>query len=129
MSDALCVLYAEDDTDIREVVSFVLEDDGFQVIECRDGREAVLQGGHCSPDLILLDMMMPELDGLMTLERLRQYPSLARTPVVFMTAKVDEGEIRRYRSSGAVEIIRKPFDALDLPATLRAILEKTRRKQ
>lgn len=123
MSRLLQVLYAEDEPDIREVVQFALEDEGFELISCTSGREALQQAPNVKPDLILLDVMMPDLDGTTTLSRLRAFPHLATTPVIFMTAKVQTAEIAHYKSAGALGVIVKPFDAMGLADEIRRLLE------
>lgn len=124
MSRLLQVLYAEDEPDIREVVRFALEDEGFELISCASGREALQQAPNVKPDLILLDVMMPDLDGTTTLSRLRAFPHLATTPVIFMTAKVQAAEIAHYKSAGALGVIVKPFDAMGLADEIRRLLER-----
>lgn len=122
MSPLLKVLYAEDEPDIREVVRFALEDEGFELVPCSSGRELLRQAPALNPDLILLDVMMPDLDGTATLRLLREMPHLANTPVIFMTAKVQPGEIERYTALGARGVIIKPFNAMTLPDQIRDML-------
>lgn len=123
MNRLLHVLYVEDEPDIREVVQFALEDEGFALVSCSSGREALQKAPTLKPDLILLDVMMPDLDGTTTLNRLRESPHLAATPVIFMTAKVQPAEIARYKSIGALGVIVKPFDAMNLANEIRRMLE------
>jgi CheY-like chemotaxis protein len=105
------VLFVEDDPDILTVARMSLEAvGGFQV----------------GPDLILLDVMMPGMDGLEILESLRRLPEAAEIPVVFMTAKVQAREVARYRELGAVDVIAKPFDPMALPVTVRSIWSRLR---
>ena len=79
------------------------------------------------PDLVLLDVMMPGMDGPETLRRLRELPSVARTPVVFMTAKVQSRDLERYHELGAAEVIFKPFDPMTLSDQVRRIWHECRR--
>jgi len=79
-----------------------------------------------APDLILLDVIMPGMDGLATLEALRRLPPSLETPVVFMTAKVQAQEVARYRQLGAADVIAKPFDPMTLSDSVRAIWRRIR---
>ncbi|RYY83161.1 MAG: response regulator, partial [Comamonadaceae bacterium] len=74
-----------------------------------------------APDLLLLDVMMPGMDGPTTLARLRERPGTARTPVVFMTAKVQASEIEHYKALGALGVVTKPFDPMGLAAQVQAL--------
>jgi two-component system OmpR family response regulator len=110
------ILYVEDDLDIQTVARLALEAvGGFSVTICSSGREALakVESGF-TPELILLDVMMPEMDGPTTLEALRRLPQTAATPVVFMTAKVQGSETAHYKSLGALGVIPKPFDPMQL---------------
>ena len=116
------VLYVEDEPDIRVVARLALEQlGGFTVELCGSGPEALERCPTFNPDLILLDVMMPGMDGPSTLLALRALPNCSRTPVVFMTAKVQPQEIAHYRQLGAVDVIPKPFDPLALADRVRAI--------
>ncbi len=116
------VLYVEDDEDIRVVAQMALEMVGGLVVKvCSSGEQALAQTEAFAPDLILLDVMMPGLDGPMTLAGLRKIPALADTPVLFMTAKVQPAEIEHYKSLGAVNVISKPFDPMHLAEELKSI--------
>ena len=123
MSKVLQVLYVEDEPDIRAVVNFALEDEGFQLVPCTSGREAVDKAPGLNPDLILLDVMMPDMDGPATLRRLRELPHLMSTPVIFMTAKVRASEVGEYQAMGALGVIAKPFDPMTLADQIRDILK------
>jgi CheY-like chemotaxis protein len=115
------ILFVEDDPDIQVVATLALESlGGFSVISCDSGAEALSRFGEVSPDLVLLDVMMPGMDGPATLEALRQLPS-GGVPVVFMTARVQAHEIARYRKMGAVDVIAKPFDPMSLAETVQTI--------
>ena len=116
------VLFVEDDPDIQTVARMSLEAvGGFTVMACSSGAEALERAAAFAPDLILLDVMMPGMDGLETLEALRRLPQVSRVPVVFMTAKVQAQEVSRYRDAGAADVIAKPFDPMTLPARVRTI--------
>lgn len=120
------ILLVEDEEDIRTIAQIALEDIGkFTVSYCGSGKEAIQQALMFDPDLILMDMMMPGMDGATTLKELRKYPSLTKTPIVFMTARAQKREITEYLELGAIDVIPKPFDPMTLATTLRQIWEKT----
>ncbi len=126
MSKALeKILYVEDDPDIQQIAVMVLETiSGFTLAACSSGNEAIDRAVAFSPDLMLLDVMMPGIDGPETLRALRKFPELANTPAVFMTAKVQPQEVQEYLSMGALAVIAKPFDPMTLADELRKIWEK-----
>lgn len=114
------ILYVEDESDIRAVAEISLElIGGFTLEICSSGQEALDKASAFAPDLILLDVMMPGMDGPSTLEALRQIPVTAETAVIFMTAKAQPHEIRRYMELGALDVISKPFDPITLPSLVR----------
>ena len=110
------ILYVEDDPDIQAVAKIALEMvGGFTLHCCSSGRDALAKPSlDFAPQLLLLDVMMPEMDGPTTLAQLRQIPALSETPVIFMTAKVQSSEVRYYKSLGALGVIAKPFDPMQL---------------
>lgn len=113
------VMHVEDDESIRAVVEIALIDvAGFNLLSCDSGQNALAQVEAFAPQLILLDVMMPQMDGLQTLAALRQLPGFAKTPVVFMTAKIQQAEKQRYIDAGAIAIIEKPFEPMELGDTL-----------
>lgn len=119
------VMYVEDETDIQAVVKLALEMfGGFTVITCSSGQEALQQVVAFAPDLILLDVMMPGMDGPTTLQKLRQLPGLAATPVVFITAKVQPQEVEHLKLLGALDVIAKPFEPTALVDKLQTIFAK-----
>lgn len=119
------ILYVEDEPDIQAVARLALEAvGGFTVQVCDSGVEAIHVAAEFAPDLILLDVMMPGMDGPQTLHRLGQSLSLADIPVVFMTARVQPNEIQSYRAMGAVDVISKPFDPMKLPGLIRRIWDE-----
>ncbi len=120
------ILYVEDDPDIQAITVMVLETiNGFTLAACSSGNEALRKAAVFNPDLILLDVMMPGMDGAETFVELRKLPSLASTPVVFMTAKVQPQEVEGYIGLGAAGVIAKPFDPMILADQLRDIWAKT----
>lgn len=118
------VLYVEDDPDIQAVAQLALEAlGGFTVKICGSGEQAVREAAAFAPQIILLDVMMPDMDGPATLAALRAQPALAAVPVVFMTAKVRPSEVRELESLGAVGVIAKPFDPMALPGQVKRLWE------
>ncbi|MDQ8028957.1 MAG: response regulator [Brevundimonas sp.] len=121
---SLAILHVDDEPDIREVAAFSLDLDPDLSLTSADSGEAalaLLEGG-LRPDVILLDVMMPRLDGPGTLARLRHLPGLDRTPVIFMTARVQASERDRYLELGAIGVITKPFDPMTLAGQVRDLL-------
>jgi len=119
------ILIVEDDPDIQEIARLSLEAmGGFTVMLCSSGQEAVGHPPDPPPDLILLDFMMPGMDGAETLAALRALPAFAAIPVVFMSAKARPDEVRGFMDLGAVDVITKPFDAVALPDQVRAIWDR-----
>lgn len=118
-SDAPIVLHVDDDADIREIVLVALETvGGLTVVQCATGHEAIEAASNTPVDLFLLDVMMPKLDGVQTLRRLRDLPGHADTPAFFMTAKVQSGAEAELLKAGAVAVIPKPFDTMTLAKQL-----------
>ena len=116
------ILYVEDEADIRTVAKMALEVvGGFRVLACSSGQEAIAAAPEAVADLILLDVMMPGIDGPSTLRALRSLPATAATPVIFMTAKVQATEIAEYRALGALDVIPKPFDPMLVSAEIERI--------
>lgn len=116
------ILFVEDDPDIQVVAHLALQAvGGFTVEICNSGIEAIKTAPAFTPDLILLDVMMPEMDGPATLEALRQVPQVTTTPVIFLTAKVQTHEVEYYRGLGALDVIAKPFDPMTLAAIIHSI--------
>ena len=116
------VLMVEDEADIREVAKMSLElVGGLRVETCSSGEEAMQRAQGIAPDLIMLDVMMPGMDGPTTLKGLRGLAGLEQTPVVFMTAKVMQSEVDDYKALGAVDVIPKPFDPMVLADRLKGI--------
>ena len=124
MSDSALsrILYVEDETDIQAVAQLALETvGGFTLEVCSSGREALDKAEAFAPDLLLLDVMMPEMDGPSTLQELRKLAVTAETPAIFMTAKVQPNEVRQYKELGALEVIAKPFDPMGLATEIQKI--------
>jgi CheY-like chemotaxis protein len=126
MADKLVrILYVEDEPDIQMVARLALEAlGGFTVEICSSGNEALQRAPGFQPQLILLDVMMPGMDGPHTLKMLRALPQFANTPVIFMTAKVQPSEVAGYKEIGAADVIPKPFDPMTLASKVQDIWER-----
>jgi two-component system OmpR family response regulator len=119
------ILYVEDEPDIQAVAQIALETvGGFSIKICENGHQALAEAATFKPDLLLLDVMMPDMDGPTTLAQLHQKPELAHIPAVFMTAKVQPQEVAHLRTLGAVDVITKPFDPMTLADKIREIWSK-----
>ena len=124
MSSLERILYVEDEPDIQAVDKLALEIvGGFEVKICSSGEEALREAETFAPDMVLLDVMMPGMDGRATLEALRERPGFSEVPVAFMTAKVQPAEIKQFVSLGARDVIAKPFDPMTLADQVRTIWE------
>ena len=118
------ILYVEDEPDIQTIVKLSLETIGnYELKVCGSGKEALTEALNFKPDLFLLDVMMPEMDGPETLKELRKIPELKNIPAVFITAKAQVHEVSSYKEYGVLDIVVKPFDPVQLPLTLKAIWE------
>ncbi len=116
------VLYVEDEPDIQAVADLALGAIGGLVVKvCGSGKEALAEAPDFHPDMILLDVMMPGMDGPATLAAIRADARLAGTPVVFISARVQTREVAEYRRLGALDVIAKPFDPMSLADRLREI--------
>jgi two-component system OmpR family response regulator len=116
------ILVVDDDPDIQMVTSIALGSFGrFTVKACGSAREALALAPRFKPDLILLDVVMPGMDWARALRALRGLPTVAKVPVVFITARVQPKEIRAYKKMGSVDVIAKPFEAVTLAARIRTI--------
>ncbi|MGC8724074.1 MAG: response regulator [Acidobacteriota bacterium] len=121
------ILHVEDDTDIQAIARLALAGvGGLEVETCGTGEEALRLAVTFQPDLILLDVMMPDMDGVTTLRKLRQNPQTQAVPVVFMTAKVQMEEMARLKAEGALDVLVKPFDPMTLADQLRRIWARRR---
>ncbi len=120
---ALQVLHIDDELDIREVVAMSLGlDPEFAVRGCDSGEGGLAAAAEYMPDVILLDIMMPVMDGPTTLAHLRENPRTAAIPVIVMTARAQSSEIAQFKSLGAAGVIAKPFDPMTLAASVRSHL-------
>ncbi|HUR17602.1 MAG TPA: response regulator [Acidimicrobiales bacterium] len=122
------VLIVDDDADIRAILSFTLEDAGYRVREAADGAQAVVAIQHRAPDCLVLDVMMPGVDGFGVLGSRRRLGLAPRMRVLMLTAKTAEKDFARGWELGADEYITKPFDPEDLLDTVRALLGKSQKE-
>ncbi|MDX8461985.1 response regulator [Mesorhizobium humile] len=117
------ILYVDDEDDIREIAQMSLElEPEFEVRSCASGAAALVDAAAWQPDLILLDVMMPDMDGPETLKRLAESQPTATIPVVFITARTQTHEVERYLAMGAVGVIAKPFDPMALAGDVKRLL-------
>lgn len=123
------VLLVEDESDIRLLVTMTLSRlGGLDVHAEPSGRGALSYLGQGNkPDLIVLDVMMPEMDGVQTFEAIRAMPGFEQTPVCFLTAKVHPAEVQRWHELGIADVLSKPFSPALLPGQVKACWEKWHR--
>jgi CheY-like chemotaxis protein len=124
---AIRILHVDDEPDIREIVDMALGlNADFEVRACASGAEAIATAAEWSPFLILLDVMMPGMDGPATLVQLRKNPRTADIPVLFMTARAQAREVEQFIALGAQGVISKPFDPMTLAFSVRSHLQAIR---
>ncbi|WP_424929367.1 response regulator [Amaricoccus tamworthensis] len=118
------ILYAEDEEILQKVVKYSLETFGdFKVETCDDGETAIAAVERFQPDMIILDVMMPGMDGLLAFEEIRKLPNAEGKPIAFMTARIQPDEVEVYRKLGADNVIGKPFDPGELPKIVLEIFK------
>ena len=116
------VLAADDDPDILELVAFRLERSGYTVLQARDGEEALRLALDKRPDLAVLDVMMPKIDGFELTRRLRAEEATSRMPIILLTARAQDADVQQGFDAGADDYIRKPFSPQELSSRVQAIL-------
>jgi DNA-binding response OmpR family regulator len=116
------VLVADDDPDILQLVALRLGRSGYDVVTASDGEQALDAALERAPDLALLDVMMPKLDGYQVTERLRGNATTRHMPVILLTARVQEGDVARGIQAGADDYVKKPFSTQELRARVQAVL-------
>lgn len=116
------ILIVDDDSNIRLIVRMSLAGDQINIVEAENGRQALGVAASEQPDLILMDMMMPDMDGRTTLGKLREEESTGHIPVIFLTAKVQKHEMESYIKLGAAGVITKPFDPMTLADEISDIM-------
>lgn len=124
MQELRRLMYVEDDEDIQAVARMSLETLGqFEVLICSSGQEALSRVDEFRPDAVLLDVMMPEMDGPDTLKALRARPVMTGVPALFLTARAQSGDDAGLYGPGVAGVIAKPFDPVSLPDQVRALWE------
>lgn len=119
------LFHVEDDMDIREIAKMALEMTGqFEVFQFDCGEAALAGAKDLSPDILLLDVMMPGMSGPETLEKLRELDHFATVPAIYMTARVQPNEIEEFKKTGALGVIVKPFDPVSLGQEILDLIEK-----
>jgi DNA-binding response OmpR family regulator len=116
------ILVADDEEDLRELVSYRLSRSGYEVVEAVDGQEALELATERTPDLMVLDVMMPRLDGYELTRRVREQDALRSVPVILLTARSQETDVSRGFDVGADDYLKKPFNPDELVARVRAVL-------
>jgi two-component system KDP operon response regulator KdpE len=117
------LLLIDDSLDIQKLVSMFLERDGYEVIQAASGKDGLRQLAKSQPDLVLLDIMMPEIDGWETCRRIREVSNI---PIIMLTARSQEKDVVRGLEMGADDYITKPFDPSELRARIHSLLRRTR---
>ena len=118
------ILVVDDEDDIRRIAALALGPvGGMTVIQASNGVEAVRKATEELPDVILLDMMMPDMDGPTTFTTLKNQPATSGIPIIFLTAKAMKTEVDRLKAMGARAVLTKPFDPTSLAAQIRKVLE------
>ena len=116
-------LIIDDEDDVRRIARLSLgRVGGMDVIDAASGAEGLALARTASPDFVLLDLMMPDMDGVETMQRLRADPATTGIPIIFLTAKAMPADIERLRSLGALDVVTKPFNPMSLAAEIREIL-------
>lgn len=120
------ILYAEDELDIQSIVEISFwSTSNFQLKVCNNGKEVLECVEEYSPDLILLDVMMPEMDGVTTLKNLQMNEKTRNIPVVFITAKAQVHEVQSFINNGVTGVITKPFNPMTLCSTIQEIWDNS----
>lgn len=122
MKELSNIMMIEDDPDIQEAGRLALESIGeFSLTICSSGEAAINIVGEVKPQLILLDVQMPHMDGPTTLKELKKFPEAAAIPIIFLTANVQPHEVAAYKNMGVIEVISKPFNPTTLAETILTI--------
>ena len=117
------IVIAEDDPDILQLVAIRLERSGYEILRARDGEQAVQLVSEHIPDLVVLDVLMPKLTGLEVTRRIREDPATREIPVILLTARVEEADIKAGLEAGATAYLKKPFSPQELQERVRTILD------
>ena len=122
MSHRPLVLVADDDPDILNLVTLRLERDGYEVVGATDGARALEQAFERPPDLALIDVSMPKLDGYEVAQRLRSRDATKTIPIILLTARAQDSDVARGVEAGADDYVKKPFSTTDLRSRVQAAL-------
>lgn len=122
MSDPATVLVADDDPVIQKLLQVNFQMEGYEVVLAGDGVEALEKAGEVGPDLIVLDVMMPRMNGLDAAEKLKADPATASIPIIILSAKAQEVDIKAGQATGVEEYMTKPFDPLELLEKAAALI-------
>jgi DNA-binding response OmpR family regulator len=121
------ILIVDDEEDTLQLLKDRLNEEGFQTIEANNGRDAIEKATHSNPDLILLDIMMPEITGWDVMEQLRKQQDTASIPVVVLSAAASEAEVRRGYQMGIKNYLTKPFEIRELISEIRKVVQSPRK--
>jgi len=127
MSETPTVLIVDDEADVREVLAFSLRREGFRVLVAEESAEGIAVAQSEGPDVILLDVMMPGLDGWGVAEALLEDPATAEIPIIFLTARAEFRDRARGLDIGGVDYITKPFNPVELAPLVRELLDRLER--
>jgi CheY-like chemotaxis protein len=119
------ILVIEDNLEMRENTAEILELASYEVITAENGKEGIEKALDMKPDLIVCDIMMPEMDGYAVLYALTKIPSVSTTPFIFLTAKADKTDFRKGMNLGADDYVTKPFDDMELLNAIETRLKKS----
>ena len=122
------ILIVEDERDILQLVKLYLEKEGFRTLSASTGTEGLRQAKQEKPDLVILDLMLPEIDGLEICKRLRSAPETAMLPIIMLTAKAEESDSIIGLELGADDYVTKPFSPKTLVARIKALFRRLERK-
>lgn len=119
------ILIADDDPVIIKLLQVNLEMEGYEVVTAEDGQDAVEKAAREKPDLVMLDIMMPRMDGWTARGELLKNPDLKDVPVIFLSARAQQADLRKGYEAGVAEYVTKPFDPIDLLDVVAQILDGT----
>ncbi len=120
------ILIAEDEASLMTLLRYNIEKEGYRAVEAQDGEEALLLAAEDTPDLVVLDWMLPKVSGIEVCRRLRMRPETKNVPIVMLTARGEEADRVRGLDTGADDYITKPFSMTELLARMRAVLRRIR---
>jgi DNA-binding response OmpR family regulator len=116
------ILLVDDSETILQMESMILQQDRYEVVTARNGQEGIVKALEVKPDLILMDVLMPQLDGFAALKRLREHPDMTRIPIVMVTSKAEAESMECGYESGCSDYIIKPIDRMELVAKVKNLL-------